>query len=141
MQLNAWGPRFEKLGIRVAASTLDRVRPLRKFSDRHEIRFPLLYDRRYRIANIFEIRDRSQRRHDQAFGAPHPGIMFIDKQGKILAKAAERGFRKRPKLEDVYRLVVTTLRNQLSAGRVSEQADSGEKTSPEEPVNSEGETE
>ena len=109
MQLNAVRNHFEQIGVNVAAITIDRSRLLRKFADKHAIGYPLLFDRNSKIARAFGVRDRSYRRGDQAYGVPRPGIAFIDNRGKIAAKAAVRGFRERPKLDEVYRLVVRTL--------------------------------
>ncbi len=36
-----------------------------------------------------------------AYGVPQPGIMFVNPDGKILAKFAEENFRQRPDWSDV----------------------------------------
>jgi hypothetical protein len=38
----------------------------------------------------------------RAYGIPHPGILLIGKDSKILAKFALPGYRARPPFEDAY---------------------------------------
>ena len=81
----------------------------RRFSKRYGIDYVLLSDKKGRMANRFRIRNTDVARYDPHYGIAHPGVMVIDAQGRVRAKAAIRGYRERPSFESVHTLIVRSL--------------------------------
>lgn len=105
MQLAQYQRQFAAMGVNVAALTIDRTSKLKSFSDRYGISYPLLTDRSAKHVNAFKVRNKGYRRGHQAYGVPHPGVLFIDVSGLVRGKAAVRGFQKRPSFEELLELV------------------------------------
>ncbi len=105
MQLAQYQRQFAAMGVNVAALTTDRTTKLKSFSDRYDIGYPLLSDRSAKHVNAFRVRNKEYRRGHQAYGVPHPGVLFIDVSGLIRGKAAIRGYQRRPSFEELLTLV------------------------------------
>lgn len=101
IQLAAISDLIEDMGISVVAMTYDSVRMLKSVEKDEDINFTLLHDEDVTHVNAFGILNTKYRPGDRTYGIPHPGIFLIDPNGVIKAKFAEKGYRKRPPLEDV----------------------------------------
>jgi peroxiredoxin len=101
VQLEEWRLRFESLGINVAGMTYDSREILREFHDEQKLGYPLLQDEQAKHVNSLVLNEDYAKGH-RAHGIPHPGILLIGKDSKILAKFALHGYRARPPFEDVY---------------------------------------
>ena len=106
MQLNHWREVFDQLQVRVATFTIDKPVKAVKFSDEFEIAYPILWDERSRVANSINVRNRDYKPGQQAYGVPHPGVVYIAPDGTVLGKEARRGFRKRPEMREIAKMVI-----------------------------------
>lgn len=92
---------FEKRGYAVASISYDSADILKSFDEQFEITFDLLSDPDSQIIDAFGIRNEDQKPGTAGDGIPHPGIMVFDANGSLVAKFAEKSYRKRPKIDDV----------------------------------------
>jgi len=92
---------FAALEVGVASSTYDAPATLSEFVSSRNIGFPVLSDEGGGLAKALGILNEQYEPGHPAHGVPHPGILFVDENGQILAKFAVEGHRQRPPLEDV----------------------------------------
>ncbi|MFQ3346815.1 MAG: peroxiredoxin [Candidatus Azotimanducaceae bacterium] len=102
VQLEEWRLRFEGLGINVAGMTYDSQEILQQFHKEQKLGYPLLQDENAEHVTALGIRNEDYVQGHRAYGIPHPGVLLIGSDGKILAKFAVAGFRGRPPFEDIY---------------------------------------
>ena len=105
-RLTGWHEVFDRLQVGVAAFTTDKPKDSAGFVATTGARFPILSDHRGKLANQLRIRNRAYRPGDQAYGVPHPGIIYVGPDGTVLGKAARRGFQNRPSFEAVVKMVM-----------------------------------
>ncbi len=101
MQLSESLASFEALGVAVAATTYDSTEVLAEFVADNNISYPLLSDQGGEFATALGILNEDISADHFAYGVPHPGILWLDADGQVLAKFAEQDYRKRPELEEV----------------------------------------
>lgn len=85
--------------------TYDRIDQLKAFHDRMHLGYPLLHDADARHVNALGIRNRAYEKGHSAYGIPHPGILLLSPEGKVLARFAVPGYRQRPPLDEVLAVV------------------------------------
>lgn len=102
MQLTEWTERFADLGVGVTAMTYDDVSILAAFHVDQHLDYPLLADERARNVTAWQVLNEAYPPGDDNHGLPHPGIVYVDGDGRVAAKFAEPGYRDRPAFEDVY---------------------------------------
>lgn len=105
MKLNEINGQFEALGVGVAGMTYDDPEHIRQFHDEWELGFPLLRDVDAQHVKAWGIRNEQYEEGTFAYGIPHPGIVLLSPEGKILAKFAEPGYRSRPDWDTVLKQV------------------------------------
>ncbi|MCP5180708.1 MAG: redoxin domain-containing protein [Pseudomonadales bacterium] len=108
VQLESRRADFEAAGVKVAAMTYDSVDTLRAFADRAGLGFPLLHDEAAKHVNALGVRNEDYAPGHSAYGIPHPGILFLAPDGRVLHRFAVPGYRQRPPLDDVLALVRST---------------------------------
>ncbi len=92
---------FEDLGISVVASTYDSTESNAEFTEGNDITYPILSDSGGSTVKRFGILNEAHEEGTFAYGVPHPGIMLMDTEGKILLKRAEEQYRFRPSIDDL----------------------------------------
>lgn len=92
---------FAERGLRLVSVSYDSVDTLHRFRQQFDIGFDLLSDPDSAIIDAFGIRNEDQKPGTSGYGIPNPGIMVFDANGTLLAKFAEKSYRKRPKIDDV----------------------------------------
>ena len=92
---------FEKIGLNVAGMTYDDQEIIREFHQEWEIGFPMLKDVDRQHVEAWGIRNEQYGEGSFAYGIPHPGVVLLSPEGKILAKFAEPGYRSRPDWDSV----------------------------------------
>lgn len=82
--------------------TYDEVDVLSSFSKKEMLSYALLQDQNAGLVNALGIRNEDFEAGHRAYGIPHPGVIWVDKDGKVAAKFALQGFRARPPFEALY---------------------------------------
>lgn len=85
--------------------TYDDRAILSAFHSEQSLGFPLLQDEGLKHVNAYGIRNEAYEEGDAGYGIPHPGVLFVNAEGIIVAKFAESGYRERPPMEDIYATV------------------------------------
>jgi len=85
--------------------TYDSVDLLKAFHDKSKLGYPLLHDEAAKHVVALGILNPQYKPGHSAYGIPHPGILLISPEGKVLARFAELGYRQRPPLEEVLEVV------------------------------------
>lgn len=86
--------------------TYDDLALLKAFHEEQWLNYPLLRDEDAKHVNAYGIRNRDYSPGHQSYGIPHPGIMFITPDGKVMLKFAIPGFRQRPQMAAVYQAIL-----------------------------------
>ncbi len=93
------------MGVNVAGMTYDGLDILNAFHSEQNLGYPLLRDENAVHVNAWGVRNEDYEEGHQAYGIPHPGILLISADGRLIAKYAIAGYRRRPPfdalLEDV----------------------------------------
>ena len=105
VQLEEWRPQFEAIGLKVAGMTYDDLEILTDFHAERELGYPLLSDANAQHAIAFGVLNENYKPGDFAYGVAHPGILHITPDGTIAAKIAVPGYRQRPPMEAVLKIV------------------------------------
>ncbi len=109
MELNEITKKFEALGVKVAGMTYDEPDEIKQFHQKWKLAFPILRDVDRQHVDAWGIRNEEYNEGSFAYGIPHPGVVLLSPEGKILAKFAEPGYRSRADwptvLEEVRKLV------------------------------------
>jgi peroxiredoxin len=87
---------IEKRGFRVAVLTYDSPEVLKGFVTKRNIAYTLLSDPKSEVIDAYGLRDPQYPPGHRAHGVPRPLILFLDRNGTILAKLFEENFRVRP---------------------------------------------
>ena len=85
----------------MAATAYDDPEILREFVEARDIGFTLLSDKGGELAKALGILNERYEPGHGAHGVPHPGILFIDAEGEVLAKFAVESYRQRPSMAEV----------------------------------------
>ena len=86
---------FEELGVGVVGMTYDDPEIIKAFHDKWELTYPLLRDVDGQHVDAWGIRNEQYGEGTFAYNIPHPGVVFLAPDGKILAKFAKKGYRSR----------------------------------------------
>ncbi len=86
IQLQQHRAQFEAAGIGLVAMTYDPPQLQQAFIDRHGITIALLSDTDGLSFKTLGILNEQYRRGDSEYGIPHPGMIVIDPQGKVVGK-------------------------------------------------------
>ncbi|MFK8015309.1 MAG: peroxiredoxin family protein [Gammaproteobacteria bacterium] len=101
IELSTRAEDFEKRDYTLVSVSYDSADILKSFGTQFEIGYDLLSDPDSAIIDAFGIRNEDQKPGSAGDGIPHPGIMVFDTDGTLVAKFAEKSYRKRPKIDDV----------------------------------------
>ena len=101
MELSANASKFRAMGIEPVSLTYDAIDELKKFSKKHDINFALLSDKDSGYIKTINILNTSIPQDTKYFGVPYPGIMLVNKDGIVVHKFAEEGYKKRPAMSEV----------------------------------------
>ena len=101
MQLAERRQDFEALGVNVAGMTYDDVSVLAAFHAEQELGYPLLQDENVKHIGAYGVLNTEFEPGDNGYGIPYPGILYVDRGGRVLLKFAVPGFRQRPPLDEV----------------------------------------
>lgn len=88
-------------GFKLAALSYDAPAVLAGFAKQRAIPYRLLSDEGSRTIDAFGLRDPAYAPGHYAHGVPRPAIFVIGRDGTILAKLAEDGYRTRPTNEAI----------------------------------------
>ncbi|MBN7796713.1 peroxiredoxin family protein [Parahaliea mediterranea] len=86
VQLQQHKPGFDAAGIGMVAITYDTPEQLRAFAERHGITIPLLSDIDAMTFKTLGILNQQYQSGDAQYGIPHPGMIVIDPEGKVVGK-------------------------------------------------------
>lgn len=95
VQLTGIAEQFEEIGVGIVGMTYDDAEIIQAFHAEQELSFPLLRDVDAQHVNAWGIRNLEYEEGSFAYGIPHPGVVLLSPEGRILAKWAERGYRQR----------------------------------------------
>ena len=102
---------FEQAGVNVVGMTYDDPEIIQEFHAKWSLNFPLLRDVEGEHVDAWGIRNEEYGEGTFAYGIPHPGVVLLSPDGKILAKWAEAGYRSRADwsgvLDDVRKLLIS----------------------------------
>ena len=101
MQLSELEKEFDELGIKVISMTYDKNAEALKFSNKENIKFPLLADIEGEHAIRFGILNKDYKPGHRAYGVPYPGMFLVNKKGIIVEKFSEEGYKNRPPWDKV----------------------------------------
>ena len=101
MKLNDLRDQFDAIGVGIVGMTYDTPEIIKAFDEKWEIDFPVLKDVDRAHVEAWGIRNLEYGPGTFAYGVPHPGVVLISPEGKILAKWAERGYRSRADWSEV----------------------------------------
>lgn len=105
MQLTGWEERFAQLGVGLAGMTYDSLEEQAKFHDAEGLGYPLLQDVDTRHVDAWGIRNQEYGPDHFGYGIPHPGMVWLDAEGRVRAKFALPGYRKRPPFDVVHEAI------------------------------------
>ena len=92
---------FSGRGLRLVVLSYDSVETLKEFQLKYTPGLTLLSDPQSRVIRAFGILNEREKPGSRGYGIPNPGIIIIDAGGVGRAKFAEKGYRSRPKIDDV----------------------------------------
>ena len=102
LELNDIAKKFTDLGYGLSGISYDSTDILRTFSQQHNIQFTLLSDQHAKTMKAFRILNKDYAVGDANYGIPYPGVVVIDKEGKVTHKHFFKGYKKRVKFENLY---------------------------------------
>jgi peroxiredoxin len=119
VQLAQWRDRFAELGVQVAGMTYDDRALLAQFHEAQQLGFPLLQDENTKHVDAYGVKNMEYEPGDQGYGIPHPGILYIQRDGTVALKFAVPGYRERPPLAEVHAAIRAALANADAVSAVS----------------------
>ena len=81
--------------------TYDTPAIIQAFDEKWDIDYPVLRDVDRQHVEAWDIRNEEYGEGTFAYGIPHPGVVLLSPEGKILAKWAEPGYRTRADWSEV----------------------------------------
>ena len=91
VKLNEIKDQFEQLGVGIVGMTYDTPAIIQAFDEKWDIDYPVLRDVDRQHVEAWDIRNEEYGEGTFAYGIPHPGIVLLSPEGRILAKWAEQG--------------------------------------------------
>ncbi len=101
MKLNEIKDQFEQLGVGIVGMTYDTPAIIQAFDEKWDIDYPVLRDVDRQHVEAWDIRNEEYGEGTFAYGIPHPGVVLLSPEGRILAKWAEQGYRTRADWSEV----------------------------------------
>ena len=109
MKLNDLKAEFDAIGVGIVGRTYDTPEIIKAFDEKWDINYPVLKDVERAHVEAWGVRNESYGPGTFAYGIPHPGVVLISPEGKILAKWAEEGYRSRADLSSVLEQVTAVV--------------------------------
>jgi peroxiredoxin len=103
LEINQWNKKINDLGYKVAGISYDNVAILKQFSEKNNLEYPLLADQNHKTMEDLKVLNDEQQPGDEHYGIPFPGVMVIDANGKLVYKYFYQGYKKRVKMEQLYK--------------------------------------
>lgn len=95
VKLNDIKEQFDEIGVGLAGMTYDKTQDIQQFHKKWRLKYPLLKDVDGQHVDAWGIRNEAYGEGTFAYGIPHPGVVLLSPEGKILAKWAKAGYRSR----------------------------------------------
>lgn len=92
---------IESKGYNLVGISYDSVADLNKFSEKHQISYPLLSDEGSQTIRAFGIFNDKHKEGSFAYGVPHPAVYIVNKDGVIKDVLREEGYKNRPEISDI----------------------------------------
>lgn len=86
IQLQEYKAEYDQAGIGLVAMTYDDPELQQAFVDKHGIEYPVLHDVDTLSFRTLGILNEEYQAGDPAYGIPHPGMIVIDSQDKVVGK-------------------------------------------------------
>lgn len=102
MEFNQFSEKFTALGYGQAGVSYDSIDILKGFSDKNNIKYPLLSDLDVQTVLAYDIVNRQYKPGDEHYGIPYPGVVVINQQGKIIHSYFFDGYKRRVKFDQLY---------------------------------------
>lgn len=83
-------------GYGMAAISYDPPKDLARFDHKWKVNFPLLSDDGSKMIDALGLRNEDYKEGHYAHGVPHPVILVLDRNKKVIAKLNREGYRDRP---------------------------------------------
>ena len=109
MKLNDLKAEFDAIGVGIVGMTYDTPEIIKAFDEKWDINYPVLKDVERAHVEAWGVRNESYGPGTFAYGIPHPGVVLISPEGKILAKWAEEGYRTRADWSSVLEQVTAVI--------------------------------
>jgi peroxiredoxin len=103
--LNKSQPSFLSLGYGLAGISYDSIEVLNQFVQRHAIKYPLLADTQAQTMTAYEILNKAYKKGDDNYGIPYPGVVVINKKGKVIHKYFYEGYKNRVDFIELYEIL------------------------------------
>jgi peroxiredoxin len=103
--LNKSQPSFLSLGYGLAGISYDSIEVLNQFVQRHAIKYPLLADTQAQTMTAYEILNKAYKKGDDNYGIPYPGVVVINKKGKVIHKYFYEGYKNRVDFTELYEIL------------------------------------
>lgn len=100
-------------GYSIVGISYDETKDLKRFHKKWRVGFPLLSDQGSKMIDALEIRNNDYKEGHYAHGVPHPVILILDTDKKVVAKLMREGYRERPEPE----VLIETLDTLNASGR------------------------
>ncbi|MEI6894305.1 MAG: peroxiredoxin family protein [Colwellia sp.] len=110
IELNDYTEQFTQLGYGLAAISYDSTTILQSFTDQQNISYPLLSDQKVQTMLAYNIVNADYAQGDEHYGIPYPGVVVIDKSGKLIHKYFYIGYKNRVKFEALYLQLNTSVK-------------------------------
>lgn len=102
VELNEQAEKFKALGYGLAGVSYDKTEILQNFAKQQKISYPLLSDQKAKTVLAYGILNTQYAIGDDNYGIPYPGVVVINKQGKVTHKHFFEGYKKRVKFTELH---------------------------------------
>jgi peroxiredoxin len=85
--------------------TYDERLLLAEFHEVESLGYPLLQDENTKHVDAYGVRNTEYEVGHQGYGIPHPGILYIRRDGVVALKFAVPGYRERPPFVEVFEAI------------------------------------
>ena len=92
---------FAEKGYTLVGISYDSVSSLKRFDTKHKLGYSLLSDKDSKIIKSFGLLNDTVSEGSKAYGTPHPAIYVVNSDGEVKAILQEKGYKKRPEIEDI----------------------------------------
>jgi peroxiredoxin len=93
---------FATLGYGLAGISYDSLEVLNQFVNQHAIKYPLLADTQAQTMAAYGILNKAYTKGDDNYGIPYPGIVIVNKKGKVIHKYFYEGYKNRVDFTKLY---------------------------------------